>query len=64
VEASSEEKSKIVKKTKKMYKVLERVAELLDPGALAKKDGLGSMKELALLAMEERWLRVGDVAGA
>jgi serine/threonine-protein kinase haspin len=64
VEASSEEKSKVVKKTKKMYKVLERVAELLDPGALAQKDGLGSMKELALLAMEERWLRVGDVAGA
>lgn len=64
VEASSEEKSKVVRKAMKLHKVLERVAELLDPSALAKKDSLGSMKELAVLAMEERWLRVGDVAGA
>ncbi|KAJ4355364.1 uncharacterized protein N0V89_003380 [Didymosphaeria variabile] len=64
VEASSEEKSKVVRKALKLYKVLERVAELLEPFALAKTDSLGSMKELAVLAMEERWLRVSDVAGA
>ncbi|KAL5385063.1 hypothetical protein DPSP01_004876 [Paraphaeosphaeria sporulosa] len=64
VEASNEDKSKIARKAMKLYKVLERVAELLEPSALAKKDSLGSMKELAVLAMEERWLKVGDVAGA
>lgn len=64
VEASSDEKSKVARKAMKLYKVLERVAELLEPSALAKKDSLESMKELAVLAMEERWLRVGDVAGA
>lgn len=64
VEASSEEKSKVARKAAKMYKVLERVAELLEPSALARKDSLGSMKELVVLSMEERWLRTGDVAGA
>ncbi|KAF2439084.1 hypothetical protein P171DRAFT_436441 [Karstenula rhodostoma CBS 690.94] len=64
VEASSEEKTQVARKAMKLYKVLERVAELLEPSALGKKDSVGSMKELAVLAMEERWLRVGDVAGA
>ncbi|KAJ4295004.1 hypothetical protein N0V90_007012 [Kalmusia sp. IMI 367209] len=63
VEAISEEKSKVARKALKLYKILEMVAELLEPSALAKKDGLGSMKELAVVAMEERWLRVDDVAG-
>ncbi|KAL1604801.1 hypothetical protein SLS60_004341 [Paraconiothyrium brasiliense] len=64
VEATGEEKNKVVRKATKLYKVLERVAALLEPAALAKEGSLGSVKELAVLAMEERWLRVRDVAGA
>ncbi|KAL5454696.1 hypothetical protein PMIN06_004845 [Paraphaeosphaeria minitans] len=64
VEAGAKDKSKVARKAMKLHKVLERVAALLEPSALANKDSLGSMKELAVLAMEERWLRVGDVAGA
>lgn len=63
VEVNIEDRSKVGRKAVKLYKVLERVAELLEPSALAKKDSLGSMKELVVLAMEERWLRTSDVSG-
>jgi serine/threonine-protein kinase haspin len=63
VEVNIEDRSKVGRKAIKLYKVLERVAELLEPSALAKKDSLGSMKELVVLAMEERWLRTSDVSG-
>jgi serine/threonine-protein kinase haspin len=43
--------------------VLVRVSELLCPVALGRGDGLGSVKELVLLALEERWLGVKDVSG-
>lgn len=64
VEVDSEEEGKVTKKAVKLYRVLKKVSELLEPSALAKKDSLGSMKELAVLAMEKRWLRVSDVAGS
>lgn len=54
---------KVKKKAMKLYKVLERVSDLLCPVALGKQDSIGSVKELVVLALEERWLRVDDVAG-
>lgn len=54
---------RVKKKAVKLHKVLQRVSELLCPVALGKEDGLGSVKELVILAVEERWLRVGDVSG-
>jgi serine/threonine-protein kinase haspin len=54
---------KVKKKALKLHNILKhRVSELLCPVALGKKDSLGSVKELVVLALEERWLRVGDVA--
>ncbi|KAF1964106.1 hypothetical protein BU23DRAFT_562214 [Bimuria novae-zelandiae CBS 107.79] len=64
VEASGDDKSDVARKARKLYGALERVADLLEPSALAKKGSLGSMKELAVLAMEKRWLRASDVAGS
>lgn len=60
---SNDDAQKVVKKAMKLYKVLQKVNELLSPKALGQHDGLGSMKELVVLALEERWLRVDDVAG-
>jgi serine/threonine-protein kinase haspin len=53
---------KIKKKALKLYSVLSKVSELLCPVALGRQESLGSVKELVVLALEERWLRVGDVA--
>jgi serine/threonine-protein kinase haspin len=63
VEAQFEDTSKVVKKAYRLYKVLERVRALLEPRVFAGDHGLGSVKELVVLALEERWLRVEDVAG-
>lgn len=54
---------RVKKKAIKLHKVLQRVSELLCPVALGKDEGLGSVKELVILAVEERWLRIGDVSG-
>jgi serine/threonine-protein kinase haspin len=54
---------KVKKKAVKLYAVLKRVSELLCPVMLGRGNSLGSVKELVVLALEERWLRVGDVAG-
>ncbi|KAF2032157.1 hypothetical protein EK21DRAFT_99248 [Setomelanomma holmii] len=54
---------KVKKKALKLHSILQRVSELLCPVALGKQESLGSVKELVVLALEERWLRVGDVAG-
>ncbi|OAL43784.1 hypothetical protein IQ07DRAFT_551868, partial [Pyrenochaeta sp. DS3sAY3a] len=56
------EELKVNKKALKLHRVLLRVGELLCPVALGREEGLGSVKELVVLALEERWLRVGDVA--
>ncbi|KAF1943679.1 hypothetical protein EJ02DRAFT_453165 [Clathrospora elynae] len=58
-----EDANKVKKKAGKLYKVLQRVSELLCPVALGRERRLGSVGELVLLALEERWVRVGDVAG-
>lgn len=63
VEARIEDAEKVARKAKRMYARLEMVAGLLEPGVLAEKESLGSMKELVVLALEERWLRIEDVAG-
>ena len=55
--------TKIKKKAAKLYTILQRVSELLCPVALSREGGLESMKELVILSLEERWLRVSDVAG-
>lgn len=55
--------AKVKKKAVKLYKVLQRVSELLCPIALGREECLGSVKELVVLGIEERWLRVGDVEG-
>ena len=47
----------------RLYKVLQRVSELLCPVALGREEGFGSAKELVVLALEERWIRVEDVEG-
>ncbi|KAJ4364312.1 hypothetical protein N0V95_000824 [Ascochyta clinopodiicola] len=54
---------RVKKKAVKLHKVLQRVSELLCPVALGQEGSLGSVKELVILAVEERWLRVGDVSG-
>jgi serine/threonine-protein kinase haspin len=59
---TQEEPAKIKKKAMKLHSVLKRVSELLCPVALGREESLGSVKELVVLALEERWLRVGDVA--
>jgi serine/threonine-protein kinase haspin len=63
VEATPEDTAKVVKKARGLYKVLDRVRRLLEPRALAGGGSLEGVKELVVLAIEERWLRVGDVAG-
>lgn len=57
------DKKKVEKKALRLYKVLQRVSELLCPVALGREEGLGSAKELVVLALEERWVRVEDVEG-
>jgi serine/threonine-protein kinase haspin len=59
---TNEEPEKVKKKALKLHSVLKRVSELLCPVALGREESLGSVKELVVLALEERWLRVGDVA--
>ncbi|KAH7065725.1 hypothetical protein BKA63DRAFT_163824 [Paraphoma chrysanthemicola] len=59
----TEDPLKVKKKAMKLYGVLKRISELLCPVALGKDESLCSVKELVVLALEERWLRVGDVAG-
>lgn len=54
---------RVRKKALRLHRVLRRVAELLCPVALGREGSLGSVKELVILAVEERWLRVGDVSG-
>ncbi|KAI8931357.1 hypothetical protein NX059_011695 [Plenodomus lindquistii] len=61
--ASPDDAAKIKKKAGKLYKVLERVSEMLCPVALGREGSLGSAKELVVFALEERWVRVGDVEG-
>lgn len=58
-----EDAVKVKKKAGKLYKILKRVSQLLCPVALGRSESLGSMKELVVLALEERWLRVSDVEG-
>ncbi|KZM23645.1 Non-specific serine/threonine protein kinase [Ascochyta rabiei] len=54
---------RVKKKAIKLHRVLQRVSELLCPVALGQAGSLKSVKELVILAVEERWLRVGDVSG-
>ncbi|KAJ4375984.1 hypothetical protein N0V83_001264 [Neocucurbitaria cava] len=63
VDGEAADELKIKKKAVGLYKVLQKVSERLCPVALGREDGLSSVKELVVLALEERWLRVGDVAG-
>ncbi|KAH7392217.1 hypothetical protein DE146DRAFT_661940 [Phaeosphaeria sp. MPI-PUGE-AT-0046c] len=60
---SDEEPAKIKKKAMKLHSVLKKVSERLCPVALGQEESLGSVKELVVLALEERWVRVGDVEG-
>ncbi|KAF2646308.1 hypothetical protein P280DRAFT_464554 [Massarina eburnea CBS 473.64] len=64
VEAKPDETAKVVKRATRLHKILRKVAEMLEPGELGKKESLGSVQELVVLAIEERWLRVEDVAGS
>jgi serine/threonine-protein kinase haspin len=59
---TTDEPAKVKKKALKLYTVLKKVSELLCPMALSRDEALGSVKELVVLALEERWLRVDDVA--
>lgn len=54
---------KVKAKAVELHERLKRVAELLCPVALGREEGLQSVKQLVLLAVEERWLRVRDVSG-
>jgi serine/threonine-protein kinase haspin len=57
-----EDVTTVKKKAVKLWKVLQRVSALLSPVALGRHGGLGSAKELVVLALEERWLMIRDVA--
>jgi serine/threonine-protein kinase haspin len=63
VKASPEDAPKVQKKAIRLFRVLEKVNQMLEPSELGKEDSLGSMKDLVVLAIEHRWLGVGDVAG-
>lgn len=54
---------KVKSKAIELHERLKRVSQLLCPVALGKEGGLGSVKELVVLAVEEKWLRVRDVSG-
>ncbi|OAK99414.1 hypothetical protein IQ06DRAFT_294769 [Phaeosphaeriaceae sp. SRC1lsM3a] len=60
---SEEKPVKVKKKAMKLHSVLKKVSERLCPVALGREESLGSVKELVVLALEERWVRVGDVEG-
>lgn len=60
---SSVDAAKIKKKALKLHSVLKKVSERLCPVALGREGALGSVKELVVWGLEERWLRVGDVEG-
>jgi serine/threonine-protein kinase haspin len=63
VEARIEDADRVGRRAQKLYKVLERVKELLEPAVLRGEGALGSVGDLVVMAIEERWLRVEDVAG-
>ncbi|PVH99138.1 hypothetical protein DM02DRAFT_440428 [Periconia macrospinosa] len=63
VEAKPSDSGKIVKKASKLFAILEKVNKLLQPEALRGTGSLESVKELVVLAIEERWLRIEDVTG-
>lgn len=54
---------KVKAKATELHERLKRVSELLCPVALGQEGSLESIKQLVLLAVEERWLRVKDVSG-
>ncbi|KAF2631579.1 hypothetical protein BU25DRAFT_488159 [Macroventuria anomochaeta] len=54
---------RVKKKAVKLHKLLQKVSVLLCPVALGQEGSLGSVKELVILAVEEKWLRIGDVSG-
>jgi len=51
----------IKKKALRLEKILRRVADMLCPVELGREAALGSVKELVVLGLEERWLGLGDV---
>ncbi|KAH9881146.1 hypothetical protein J1614_001641 [Plenodomus biglobosus] len=55
--------ARIKKKAGKLYDVLERVSGLLCPVALGREGAVGSVKEVVVRALEERWVGIGDVEG-
>ncbi|KAL5118704.1 hypothetical protein ACEQ8H_003381 [Pleosporales sp. CAS-2024a] len=59
---SDEDPAKVKRKAMKLHSVLKRVSELLCPVALGREESLSSVKELVVMALEERWLRVSDVS--
>jgi serine/threonine-protein kinase haspin len=63
VKTSPEDAPKVQKKAMRLFKVLEKVNQMLEPAELGKDESLGSMKDLVVLAIEHRWLDVRDVAG-
>jgi serine/threonine-protein kinase haspin len=63
VKVSPEDAPKVQKKAIRLYRVLEKVNQMLEPSELGKEGSLASMKDLVVMAIEHRWLGVGDVAG-
>ncbi|KAF1919383.1 hypothetical protein BDU57DRAFT_512442 [Ampelomyces quisqualis] len=59
---SRDEPAKIRKRALKLHSILKKVSELLCPVALGREESLDGVKDLIVLALEERWLRVDDVA--
>ncbi|KAH7112898.1 hypothetical protein B0J11DRAFT_446502 [Dendryphion nanum] len=60
---TEEQAGKVWKKAVKMYKILYRVSQKLEPTALAKEGSWGSMTEVIVNALEMRWLGLSDVNG-
>lgn len=63
VEAKPSETGKVVRKAGKLFAVLKKVNELLSPETLRRTGSLEGVKELVVLALEQRWLRIEDVTG-
>jgi serine/threonine-protein kinase haspin len=63
VEADPTDAPKIHKKAVKLHKILNKIAQLLDPAALGPKSKLRSTRDLVIVALEAGWLNPADVSG-
>ncbi|KAF2469299.1 uncharacterized protein BDR25DRAFT_229081 [Lindgomyces ingoldianus] len=65
IDASSASVASLVhKKAVKLERILQRVANRIEPCVLGKPECLGSVGELVVLAIQKGWVDMGDVVGS